>query len=419
MSAMTLQDIARTALSNLGRRKVRTVLTSMGVIVGILTIVTMVSLGVGVQREITRQFSVLGLENVFVRPRLAEGGGFFTQFGGQQRQKPITDEIVARWRTLPNVSAVTPLVTLNEATALFEYGGGTKRVELSGPSVLSNPLLRPAEALAGTLDPPPPGTLIIDRDLVPAGFTATELVGKQATILLRSPRGEEQRYELTIAGVSSRSGGDDAAQLNVADLAAMKGWWYNQPDYVQSQGYDQVVVRAADINGASKLVSAFRGEGFSVQSLELILDTANRAFAVINIMLASVGGLALFVASLGIVNTMIMAIYERTREIGTLKAIGASRGDIRALFMLEAGMIGLLGGVAGVIGGWLLGIGLNRVILWYSEREQLPIRADFFVVPWWLALAGLAFAMLVGIVAGLYPAARAARLDPLVALRYE
>jgi len=307
-STMTLQDIARTALSNLGRRKVRTVLTSMGVIVGILTIVTMVSLGVGVQREITRQFSVLGLENVFVRPRLAEGG-FFTQFGGQQRQKPITDAIVARWRTLPNVSAVTPLVTLDEATALFAYGDNSKRVALSGPAILSNPLLRPAEALAGTLDPPPPGALIIDKDLVPAGLTAAELVGKQATIVLRSPRGEEQRYEFAIAGVSSRSNGDDAAQLNVADLAAMKGWWYNQPDYVQSQGYDQVVVRAADINGASKLVGAFRSEGFSVQSLELILDTANRAFAVINIMLASVGGLALFVASLGIVNTMIMAIY--------------------------------------------------------------------------------------------------------------
>jgi putative ABC transport system permease protein len=173
------------------------------------------------------------------------------------------------------------------------------------------------------------------------------------------------------------------------------------------------------VNEASKLVAAFRDQRYNVQSLELILETANRAFAVINIMLASVGGLALFVASIGIVNTMIMAVYERTREIGTLKAIGASRGDIRTMFMLEAGLIGLLGGVAGVLGGWLLGVVLNRVILWYIEREQLPIRADFFVVPWWLVLAGLGFALLVGIVAGLYPAARAARLDPLVALRYE
>jgi putative ABC transport system permease protein len=415
---MTFGDITSTALSNLGRRKVRTVLTSAGVIVGILTIITMVSLGVGVQREITRQFSALGLENVFVRPRMAEDG-FFTQFGAQQRQKPITDEIVARWRELPNVTAVTPLISLGEATALFEYGGSAERVALSGPTVLTTPLLRPRQALAGSLDPPTPGSVVIDLDLLPAGVTAAELVGQKATIALRSPRGEEQRYELTVAGVSDRSGEDIVAQLNVADLAAMKGWWYNQPDYVQSQGYDQVVVRATDINQASILVGAFRGEGFSVQSLEIILDTANRAFAVINIMLASVGGLALFVASLGIVNTMIMAIYERTREIGTLKAIGASRSDIRSLFMLEAGMIGLLGGAVGVTGGWLLGIGLNRLILWYSEREQLPIRADFFVVPWWLALAGLAFAVLVGVVAGLYPAARAARLDPLVALRYE
>jgi putative ABC transport system permease protein len=179
------------------------------------------------------------------------------------------------------------------------------------------------------------------------------------------------------------------------------------------------VVRATDVGAAASLVRTLRGEGYRVQSLELILEQANRVFAVINVMLASVGGLALFVASLGIVNTMIMAIYERTREIGTLKAIGASRGDIRGMFMLEAGLIGLLGGAVGIVGGWLLGILLNQVIGWYIEREELPIAATFFVTPWWLALAALGFAALVGVVAGLYPAARAARLDPLVALRYE
>src|SRR5262245_20555684 len=99
---MTFKDMARTALSNLGRRKVRTVLTSMGVIVGILTIVTMVSLGVGVQREIQRQFDALGLENVFVRPRNADGG-FFNQFGRPQREHPITPQVVAEWERLPNV----------------------------------------------------------------------------------------------------------------------------------------------------------------------------------------------------------------------------------------------------------------------------------------------------------------------------
>jgi putative ABC transport system permease protein len=136
-------------------------------------------------------------------------------------------------------------------------------------------------------------------------------------------------------------------------------------------------------------------------------------------MLSSVGGLALLVASLGIVNTMIMSIYERTREIGTLKAIGASRGDIRRLFMLEAGMIGLLGGLIGLLSGWALGLLLNRIILWYIEREQLPVRGTFFVVTPTLALVAVGFAILVGIVAGLYPANRAAKLDPLTALRHE
>ncbi len=139
----------------------------------------------------------------------------------------------------------------------------------------------------------------------------------------------------------------------------------------------------------------------------------------IKIMLSSVGGLALLVASLGIVNTMIMSIYERTREIGTLKAIGASRGDIRLMFMIEAGLIGFIGGIVGLAGGWGLGKVLNRAIAWYIEQEKLPIRGNFFVVTPQLALAALGFAALVGILAGLYPANRASKLDPLLALRHE
>jgi len=220
-----------------------------------------------------------------------------------------------------------------------------------------------------------------------------------------------------VAGVSDLD--ENEVQASAADMAAMKSWWFNTPSYLESQGYDLAVIQAEDVQAAAGLVRSFRTDGYRVQSLELILDQANRVFAVINVMLASVGGLALFVACLGIVNTMIMAIYERTREIGTLKAIGASRGDIRGLFMLEAGMIGLLGGVVGIVGGWALGLLLNQVIAWYIEQEQLPIAATFFVTPWWLVLAALVFAALVGVVAGVYPAARAARLDPLVALRYE
>ena len=116
---------------------------------------------------------------------------------------------------------------------------------------------------------------------------------------------------------------------------------------------------------------------------------------------------------------MIMAVYERTKEIGILKAVGAAPGQIRALFVVEASLIGLLGGVVGTILGWLLGKGLNRLILAILEWQEINVQGTFFVVSWWLVVGALAFATLVGLLAGLYPAARAARLAPLDALRYE
>ncbi|NTU84691.1 MAG: ABC transporter permease [Chloroflexales bacterium] len=416
---MQFSDLLRTALENLGRRKVRTVLTSTGVIVGILTIVTMVSLGVGVQNEIRAQFAALGLENVFVRPGERQGDDFFNQFGTPQRSSPITPEVVAGWEALPEVEGVSAQITLDGVTTLLELPDGQLTpVDVTGLGVFANPFRAAPTAIAGDITPvEDPGRMVVAAGALPRGVRAEDLAGRELAIVLRSPRGESQRFPLSVAGVSDLE--QNEVQASAADMAAMKSWWFNTPSYLATQGYDLAVVRGVDVAAAAQLVRSMREAGYRVQSLELILEQANRVFAVINVMLASVGGLALFVASLGIVNTMIMAIYERTREIGTLKAIGASRGDIRGLFMIEAGLIGLLGGALGIVGGWLVGILLNRVIAWYIEREGLPINATFFVTPWWLALAALGFATLVGIVAGLYPAARAARLDPLVALRYE
>lgn len=418
---MTFGDIVGTALENLGRRKVRTVLTSTGVIVGILTIVTMVSLGVGVQTEIRAQFAALGLENLFVRPGQQAEQDFFTRYAAPQREHPITPEVIAEWERTPGVVAVTPVIDLTGVSSALELPGGSRKaVYIVGPRVFTpNPFTRPAQAVAGTiaLTPTSRGEMVLGQGALPEGVKPEEVVGKQLSIVLRSPRGESQSFTLKVVGVSDSK--DAEVQAPALDMAEMKSWWFNIPNYLEAQGYDTAVVKAKDVNTATQLLGRFRDAGFQVQSLELILDAANRVFALINVMLSSIGGLALFVASLGIVNTMIMAIYERTREIGTLKAIGASRGDIRNMFMIEAGLIGALGGVVGIVGGWLLGILLNHVIAWYIAQEKLPIDATFFVTPWWLALAALGFAALVGVVAGLYPAARAARLDPLVALRYE
>ncbi len=418
---MTFRDMLGTALENLGRRKVRTALTSTGVIVGILTIVTMVSLGVGVQTEVRAQFAALGLENLFVRPGEPGEQNFFTRYASAQRDHPLTPAVIAGWRQLPDVADVTPVIELTGVASSLELPTGTlKTVYIVGPRIFApNPFQRAATALAGTisLSTERRGEMVLGVGALPKGVSPADVVGKRLNIVLRSPRGESQPFPLTVVGVSDST--NTEVQALASDMADMKSWWFNTPNYLDEQGYDTAVVRARDVASAAQLLSTFRDAGFRVQSLELILDAANRVFALINVMLSSIGGLALFVASLGIVNTMIMAIYERTREIGTLKAIGASRGDIRNMFMIEAGLIGTLGGVVGIIGGWLLGILLNYVIAWYIQQKNLPIQATFFVTPWWLALAALGFAAMVGVVAGLYPAARAARLDPLVALRYE
>lgn len=421
---MTFGDMSRTAFSNLGRRKVRTVLTSIGVIVGILTIVTMVSLGIGVRLEINKQFQAIGLERVFVRPQEAESN-FFTQFSRPERTNPITQADVDRWAALPNVTEVEADVDLPFTVASgLKIGDEIQQVGIRGrPDAFTDePFSQPPTALAGTIElPEEAGNIVLTEGaLEELGIPSSRyesLIGQPAEIILRAPRGDEQSYSFTVIGISSQE--EPLAHVPLADRIAMKGWWFNNPDLLATDGYDSVTLRATDVTAANTIVTQIRAEGFRVQSLQLILDLADQVFTVINVMLSSVGGLALLVASLGIVNTMIMSIYERTREIGTLKAIGASRGDIRMMFMLEAGLIGLLGGVVGVVAGWGLGQILNRVILWYVEREELPLTGDFFVVTPWLALYALLFAMLIGILAGLYPANRAARLDPLMALRHE
>lgn len=249
------------------------------------------------------------------------------------------------------------------------------------------------------------------------GDALPSLIGQPVEIILYAPRGESQSFPLSVSGVTTETWGD--VYLSLPDRLKMLEWWYNNPQYLETRGYDEIVIRADSLNDAAQIVNWLSGRGYRVESLKALLDMANRGTVVLQTMLGSVGTLALLVASLGIANTMIMAVYERTKEIGVLKAIGAAPRQIRALFVVEASLIGLIGGVTGTLLGWLLGKGLNILILQILRWQDVDIKGTFFVVSWWLALGALAFAALVGLLAGLYPAARAARLAPLDALRYE
>jgi ABC-type antimicrobial peptide transport system permease subunit len=432
---MRLSDKAALAWSNLGRRKVRTALTSTGVVVGITTLVLMVSLVNGVQQQVRRQFEEIGLDRVVVRPP-GEGFGFgpgggggpggaaFDPFGFSERTRLITPTEIKRWSAWPEARQVTPEIEMPDGVASgLKLRGRAVPARISGNSApRRGPFSEPPKALHGSLEVPGArGSLIVSQGALKSlkipKHQFASLIGQKAEVILAAPRGQKQSYSFKISGISSEGGRTVA--VSTQDRLAMKGWWLNEPDPLKSEGYDSVTLRAADVTDAKALVSRLRKEKWSVQSIDAILEIANRIFAVITAMLALVSGVALLVACIGIANTMIMAIYERTREIGTLKAMGASRSDIRQVFMAEAGLIGLFGGAVGLVVSWLLGRALNAGALWYARARDLPLPEELFIITPALAVAAIGFAFLIGVLAGLYPAARAARLDPLAALRHE
>jgi putative ABC transport system permease protein len=192
----------------------------------------------------------------------------------------------------------------------------------------------------------------------------------------------------------------------------------SEPDFSNAPAYPSLSVRVSNPNRVESVQDAIRKMGFNTFSILDATRSLRRFFAVLDLFLGIFGSLALAVAALGIVNTLVMAILERRREIGIMKAIGASDGDVKKLFLAEAAVMGLLGGVLGVAMGWVIGRLINAGANFYLRRENLPPE-NLWAVPWWLVGGAIAFAIAISVISGLYPAARAAKLDPVQALRYE
>ncbi|MGH9842752.1 MAG: ABC transporter permease, partial [Blastocatellia bacterium] len=161
--------------------------------------------------------------------------------------------------------------------------------------------------------------------------------------------------------------------------------------------------------------------GFRPFSVTTQLDEIERIFLIINSSLALIGGIALLVASFGISNTMIMSIRERTREIGIMKAIGGSDGEVMRIFFVEACLIGLFGGMLGVAAGWAIDRVANSLANRYVAQQagQAMRRIEFFSIPWYLSLGAILFAVVISLIAAIYPARHAAKVDPIKALRHE
>src|SRR5262249_23211706 len=179
-----------------------------------------------------------------------------------------------------------------------------------------------------------------------------------------------------------------------------------------------LTVRAKSTANVDDIEAAVKKMGFGAFSLLDASKSLKIFFRVLDLLLGLFASLALAVASLGIVNTLVMAILERRREIGVLKALGASDRDVRQLFFAEASVMGLAGGVGGVLLGWGIGRAIQLGTTVYLRRQGIPAE-NIWLVPWWLVAGAIAFSLLVSLAAGMYPASRAAKLDPVEALRYQ
>jgi len=240
---------------------------------------------------------------------------------------------------------------------------------------------------------------------------------------------KEEVVRLRVVGVRGRLSGFGAARFRggiivpIETGAAMPRLGFSDVwDLLDSsegdQGYGSVYVRTRSMDDITPVREAVEDMGFGVLAVVDELEEIRQTFLIMDALLGAVGTIALIVAALGIINTMVTSILERTREIGVMKAVGGSETDIRWIFFSEAATIGLVGGAFGLALGWTVTRIANAVANHYLRPQGVP-EVDLFYMPVWLIAGALVFSVGVSLLAGLYPASRAARVDPVQALRHD
>ena len=520
---MKFSDILRLALRNLREARLRAGLTTLGVIVGVSMIVTMMSFGLGLQRNAVQRFRDLDLFNEItvsgrgliglVSSAMEDGGGESGRGGRERRdqegergrkapERMLNDAALAEIAGIPGVASVEPNIDLstyvraNKRTLLRQVGG----------ALVPNGATRFKTYLAGRMiSSPEADEVVVDESFLRGfGFAkAEEAVGQ--TLELIAPGGSgsdgagdegkeepdekkdakagddagaekevmpEEDESLSFFGLplDEETGEDDPENALAArtfrivgvlktelegspqsgrrfrgmmpvssiyiPLPAAREWSKKYRGGInevafrlaresgiikegEADGYGMAVVRVTDpdlLTGVQRRVDEL---GFSSFSVVDQLKELRTVFLILNSSLGLLGGISLLVASFGIANTMIMSILERTREIGIMKAIGAEDREIKLIFFVEAGLIGLMGGVLGSLTAWGIDAVANRLAYKFVLKPRGVSYIDFFALPPYLWLGAILFAVAVAILAALYPAARAARIDPVKALRHD
>jgi len=433
---MRLWGLLRLALGGVRRTPLRIILTALGVAIATGSLVCMVAFALGVQARVEEPFQKSELLNrIDVSPK-----GTFRGFGPRPKEVEssggsstpaaiLDDDALGRIQKLPGVALAYPELRL--AGVDVRLGDKTEKVSATGLPVEAGqlPFVQDALIAGRFFDADAAGEAIIGTRLAknlgfesPAdslGVTLAIQVKGLAPGETKTFKFDERQMEMRVVGVWTPPGGRPGfspeglllPQEVIKDLpgvqfdSALQWLRLGKPGLPPT--YERLVVRVKGPSDLFEVEKQIQNMGFQT------------AFLIMDLVLTAVGTVALIVAGLGIINTLLMAVLERYREIGTYKALGASDGDVRIIFLAEAGLVGLAGGLGG--------LGLGRVVAWIIEVVvnsiarnrgiEEPIMA--FAFPFYLLAGAVLFAIAVSVVSGVYPAMRAARIDPIQALRGE
>ncbi len=443
---MTKTDIITMAAKNLMRRKARTFLTMLGVLIGTTAIVVMVSLGIGLQEAQQSMYEQWGsLNEITVNPSYSR-----PTEDGEEEQKimPLNDEAVEYFKTLDGVSAVMPRVYLSgDATCgkmegyLSLYGVDPALIEYANLNVDVGRTLEPGDrnvvvigSMAGDnfWDPNDPSGGWNDEETYDEYLTRVyeektlPMLDKKVTVTIQSysEDGETEKSKklsLQVVGITEKGKGDaysSYAPIDVVQKLQRQMLTNEERHDPNRNDYDSIAVITEDVSYTGTLMETLTAEGYNAYSIVDSLEGVEDSMLVVELALGGIGGITLLVAAIGIINTMVMSIYERTKEIAIMKVIGATFNDIRMMFLAEAGMIGLFGGTLGLILSYALSFVINQLTGGFMGDYMGTGEAlSLSVIPWWLALFAILFSMLIGLLAGVYPANRAVRLSPIEAMR--
>ncbi len=464
---MTFTDTLQLALRNLRQAKLRTALTTMGVSIGIASLAGMVSLGVGLQDQTVGRLTKSGMfDAITVFPGASRNGFLFGRGGlrpgarggrgadaaASTPAQRLDDDTIQKIAALQDVKDVYPTIrvpvevkvdqfsefTTAAATPMSAKGEGAFQTITFGTfftSDTNNECMLSLD-MAKRINPDNPQSLIgqvltlsYAVGLPSTGAPASNAAPAGIPLPGASQFGRKEE-PFTVVGIVERDPGGIAAVAGLSGLMlpmskaktisaiVVTGPQSVLTNSADKKQYASLTVKVTRAQVTQDVEDRVKAMGFQAISLNDALEGAKKVFIVLDIFLSLIGSIALAVSSLGIVNTMVMSILERTREIGVMKAIGGSDSDIRRIFLIEASVIGLLGGVAGIAIGWTVSRVISFGANWYI-RSQGGTSVDLFSLPLWLIAGAIGFSIAVSLIAGSYPASRAAKLDPIQALRHD